>query len=125
MPNRSTAGGNVSVISVPLCCTTKESIVDLDDELCLCFHVTRRKVANYIRIEKPKHVAQLSDCYGAGTGCGWCRPFLQSMWEAANVGDVTNDNLPAAEEYAKNRSQYVNDGKGTPPPGATPIIGDE
>ena len=28
--------------------------MELDDELCLCFHVTKRKVVNYIRVEKPK-----------------------------------------------------------------------
>ena len=27
--------------------------MDLDDELCLCFHVTKRKVVNFIRLEKP------------------------------------------------------------------------
>ena len=26
--------------------------MELDDELCLCFHVTKRKVINYIRVEK-------------------------------------------------------------------------
>ncbi len=44
--------------------------MELDDELCLCFHVTKRKVINYIRVEKPSRPGQLSDCFGAGTGCG-------------------------------------------------------
>ena len=90
-----------------------------DDELCLCFHVTRRKVENYIRIEKPRHVAQLADCYGAGTGCGWCRPFLRQLFARAASDSAME--LPAASEYAKRRGQYVRNGKGTPPPGATPI----
>ena len=92
----------------------------LDDELCLCFHVTRRKVANYLRIERPRRVAQLSECYGAGTGCGWCRPFLQRMFEAAQSEDAS-DPLPSAEDYARQRSDYVRSGGGTPPAGATPI----
>ena len=91
-----------------------------DDELCLCFHVTRRKVANYIRIERPKRVAQLAECYGAGTGCGWCRPFLEQMFQAAQ-SDESNVELPTAEEYAHQRSDYVRSGGGTPPAGATPI----
>ena len=91
-----------------------------EEELCLCFHVTRRKVANYLRIEKPKRVAQLSECYGAGTGCGWCRPFLQRMFEAATRGDQTSPELPNADEYAQQRSKYVRSGRGTPPPGAGP-----
>jgi bacterioferritin-associated ferredoxin len=90
-----------------------------DDELCLCFHVTRRKVANYLRIEKPRRVAQLSDCYGAGTGCGWCRPFLERMFLAAQQADVAE--LPTADQYAHRRSDYVRSGGGTPPAGATPI----
>jgi NAD(P)H-nitrite reductase large subunit len=98
--------------------------MDLDDELCLCFHVTKRKVVNYLRVEKPKRAAQLADCYGAGTGCGWCRPFLQKLFEQAVAGGVTEVDLPTPEEYARLRTKYVRSGGGTPPPGATPI-GDE
>ena len=89
-----------------------------DEELCLCFHVTRRKVENYLRVERPRRAAQLSECYGAGTGCGWCRPFLKKLFEAAQ-GDQSAE-LPPADEYAAQRSDYVRAGKGTPPAGATP-----
>jgi len=92
-----------------------------DDELCLCFHVTRRKVANYLRIEKPQRAAQLADCYGAGTGCGWCRPFLKQMFQAAQAGDAGTAELPSADDYAHQRTDYVRAGGGTPPAGATPI----
>ncbi len=92
-----------------------------DDELCLCFHVTRRKVSNFLRIEKPKRVGQLSECFGAGTGCGWCRPFLQRMFEASQSGSAAEAQLPDAEHYANDRGEYVRSGGGTPPPGATPI----
>ena len=54
-----------------------------DDELCLCFHVSRRKVKNFIRIERPRLASQLSECGGAGTGCGWCRPMLRRLLEEA------------------------------------------
>jgi bacterioferritin-associated ferredoxin len=95
--------------------------MELDDELCLCFHVTKRKVINYLRIERPQRVGQLSDCHGAGTGCGWCRPFLEQLFEAAQASGECVADLPTAEEYARERSGYVRAGKGTPPPGATPI----
>ena len=89
--------------------------MDLDQELCLCFHVTRRMVINYIRIEKPRRVGQLSECFGAGTGCGWCRPYLKQLFEqAASEGTVESD-LPTAEQYAAMRQPYIDAGKGTPP----------
>lgn len=95
--------------------------MNLDDELCLCFHVTKRKVLNYLRIERPQRVAQLSDCYGAGTGCGWCRTYLQRLFEQHQTGVAAADGLPSAQEYAAGRTRYVQEGHGTPPPGATPI----
>jgi NAD(P)H-nitrite reductase large subunit len=113
-----------------------------DDELCLCFHVTQRKVINFLHVEKPRVASQMSECHGAGTGCGWCRPFLLKLWEthkegklptsremaAAESKNIAADDspidaiqLPTAAEYAKQRASYVKQGGGTPPPGATPI----
>src|SRR5947209_12396182 len=99
----------------------KPRSMQLDDELCLCFHVTKRKVVNFIRIEKPKRPAQLSECFGSGTGCGWCRPFLERLFEEAVLGGETSVDFPTPEEYAKLRGRYVRAGGGTPPPGAAPI----
>jgi len=98
--------------------------MDLNDELCLCFHVTKRKVVNFIRVEKPKRAGQLSECFGAGTGCGWCVPFLRKLFEQAVAGGETAVDLPTKEDYARMRSKYVHEGGGTPPPGATPIDGE-
>lgn len=95
--------------------------MELDDELCLCFHVTKRKVVNFIRIEKPKRAGQMSECFGAGTGCGWCRPFLQKLFEQAVAGGETEADLPTKEDYAKMRSKYVHETGAKPPPGATPV----
>jgi NAD(P)H-nitrite reductase large subunit len=94
-----------------------------DDELCLCFHVTWRKVINFLRVERPQRESQMSECHGAGTGCGWCRPFLKKLFEAAQADAATPD-LPTADDYACGRTNYVRAGKGTPPPGATPIDAD-
>jgi NAD(P)H-nitrite reductase large subunit len=95
--------------------------MELDDELCLCFHVTKRKVVNFLRVERPQRESQLSECHGAGTGCGWCRPFLKRLFEASRSNDATAAELPSADDYARGRTSYVQAGKGTPPPGATPI----
>jgi len=94
--------------------------VKLDDEVCLCFHVTKRKLVNYIRIERPRRPAQLADCFGAGTGCGWCRRYLERLFAAASHGQELEDD-PSSDEYASGRTDYVRAGGGTPPPGATPI----
>ena len=95
--------------------------MNLDDELCLCFHVTKRKVLNFLRVNKPQRASQMSECFGAGTGCGWCRPYLRKLFEASRQGAEATTELPDHSQYASGRTQYVKAGKGTPPPGATPI----
>ena len=93
--------------------------MELDDHVCLCFHISKRKVLNFIRIHEPRVPSQLAECGGAGTGCGWCIPFLKRYFENAKVGQ-REDDLLSAEEYAMQRGDYIHAGKGTPPPGATP-----
>ncbi len=82
-----------------------------DDELCLCFHITKRKIANYIRVEKPRRASQISECFGAGTGCGWCRPFLQRLFEQADATGTTSQELPEREEYSLLRKKYMDEKK--------------
>ena len=79
--------------------------MELDEELCLCFHVTKRKVVNFLRVEKPKRAGQLSECFGAGTGCGWCRPFLRRLFDESQQG-FTLEALPSSIEYAQQRAAY-------------------
>lgn len=105
--------------------------MNLDDKVCYCFHVTRRKLVNWARHNAPKVPSQLSMCGGAGTGCGWCVPFLKQIFrqELAERGGCASchsepeDALETltAEEYAALRAEYVKAGKGTPPPGAEPL----
>ncbi|QDU90827.1 BFD-like [2Fe-2S] binding domain protein [Pirellulimonas nuda] len=85
-----------------------------DEDLCLCFHVTRRKVENYLRIERPAAPSLLSECGGAGTGCGWCRPFLKRLFEAARKNEADAP-LPSSDQYAASRGSYIQAGKGKPP----------
>jgi bacterioferritin-associated ferredoxin len=93
--------------------------MQLDDEVCLCFHVSKRKILNFLRVEKPRRAGQLSECFGAGTGCGWCRSYLKRLFNEASGG--TSEADPTSEEYATQRAAYVRAGGGTPPPGATPV----
>ena len=95
--------------------------MELDDKVCYCFHVTRRKLVNFTRRRQPIVASQLSECGGAGTGCGWCIPFLKQIFNQAQCGGRTELEQVTPEEYALQRAKYVRDGKGTPPPGATPL----
>ena len=102
--------------------------MDLDDQVCYCFHVSRRKLVNFVKREQPRVASQLSQCGGAGTGCGWCIPFLKQIFrQEAEAGGgrespegVSLDVL-TPEEYARLRADYVKSGKGKPPPGAEPL----
>ncbi len=79
-----------------------------DDPVCLCFHVTRRKVVNFIRVEKPQRASQLSQCGGAGTGCGWCRDYLTRMLAAAKAGEDIGAALPEdSAGYAAGRAEHI------------------
>jgi bacterioferritin-associated ferredoxin len=95
--------------------------MDVDAKVCYCFHVSRRKLVNFIRLNQPKVASQLSECGGAGTGCGWCIPFLKQLHEQAKVGGGTDLEGITPEEYAQRRAAYIRAGKGKPPPGATPL----
>jgi bacterioferritin-associated ferredoxin len=99
--------------------------MDLDAKICYCFHVTCRKLVNFLRIEKPRVPSQLSQCGGAGTGCGWCIPFLKQLHEQAVAGGVTELESLSADEYERRRAAYIRSGKGKPPPGAMPLPPEE
>lgn len=90
--------------------------MELDDEICLCFHVTRRKLLSFLRVRRPRRASQLSECFGAGTGCGWCRPFLCQLFAERTGATPAAEPLPGRDEYARQRAEYIQDGQGTPPP---------
>ena len=95
--------------------------MNLDDKVCYCFHVTQRKLVNFIRRTQPRVASQLSQCGGAGTGCGWCIPFLKQLHQNAARGSAIELETLTPEEYERRRAAYIRAGKGTPPPGATPL----
>ncbi len=94
--------------------------MELDDKICYCFHITKRKIVNFIRIHKPRVASQVSECGGAGTGCGWCVPFLKRYYNETMQNETGNSGDLTPEEYARQRGEYIKEGKGTPPPGAEP-----
>ncbi len=85
-----------------------------DDKLCYCFHVSQRKIVNFIRIHQPRVPSEVSECGGAGTGCGWCVPFLRNLFDAVNANREASIEI-SPEEYANERLAYVQSGQGKPP----------
>lgn len=78
-----------------------------DDTICYCYHVAYRKLWNHARRGGLKRPSQLSDCLGAGTGCGWCIPILKRIFEAATeAGDGPQIEM-TPEEYAARRKAYI------------------
>jgi bacterioferritin-associated ferredoxin len=50
-----------------------------------------------LRARRPAVASQLSECYGAGTGCGWCRPFLRRLHQQIVVGTLTQADAARAD----------------------------
>ena len=95
--------------------------MELDAKVCYCFHVSKRKLVNFVRREQPRVASQLAECGGAGTGCGWCIPFLREIHKHGLSGDEDGLEPLTPEEYARRRAAYIRAGRGVPPPGATPL----
>jgi NAD(P)H-nitrite reductase large subunit len=77
-----------------------------DDHVCLCFHVSKRKIVNFCKRERPPCASQISDCLSAGTGCGWCIPFLKALHAQSLAGKDEPDLPLSPEEYAARRANY-------------------
>jgi len=85
-------------------------MMEPDENVCLCFHVSLRKLTNYMNREKPTVPSQLSECLGAGTGCHWCVPFLKQLHDQWSNGKQPNLTI-SPTEYASRRSKYRSTGK--------------
>jgi len=75
-----------------------------DDKICYCYGVTMRKLTNFSRRTKPDRPSRMTECLGAGTGCGWCIPFLVKIAQdpdAFRLVDLT------PQEYADRRKSYI------------------
>ena len=77
-----------------------------DDHVCLCFHVSKRKIVNYCRREKPPVASLISECLSAGTGCQWCVPFLKELHRQVLAGEENPDLQVSPEQYARERAHY-------------------
>ena len=75
-----------------------------DDEICYCYHVSLRKLVNFARRVRPVQPSRMTECLGAGTGCGWCIPFLTKIAkdpDRFDLGEISPD------QYADSRKNYI------------------
>lgn len=79
--------------------------MDPDDEVCLCFHVSLRKIRGYLGREDPPVASLISECLGAGTGCRWCVPFLKHLHAQHLRGELPDLRI-SPEKYTKARLEY-------------------
>lgn len=79
--------------------------MDPDDEVCLCFHVSLRKVRTFLARENPPVASLISECLGAGTGCRWCVPFLKHLHRQHQSGATPDLNV-SPQQYASARLTY-------------------
>ncbi len=81
-----------------------------DDHVCLCFRVSLRKINAYMARENPPVASLISECLGAGTGCGWCVPYLKHLHKQHEAGRVP-DIEGSADDYESGRSRFRSTGK--------------
>ena len=91
--------------------------MNLDDQICYCYHVPLRKLLSFARREKLSRPSQMSNCLGAGTGCGWCVPILKKIFERVQNEKQASgpENSEIVEmspsEYAAARADYLRSDK--------------
>ena len=98
-------GRGVSALASPLPLSFGNTL-DLDSQLCFCFHIPKRKIVNFVTQTRPRRASQISECFGAGTGCGWCIPFLKRIHRQVLCDEALDDDM-SLEEYEKLRSAYL------------------
>jgi bacterioferritin-associated ferredoxin len=95
--------------------------VDPDDRICLCFGVTLRKIRSYLERENPPVASLISECLSAGTGCGWCVPFLKELHRQHLEGEGLG---PSGEpDLRVSPDEYSNARVGFRASGQRPTIG--
>jgi bacterioferritin-associated ferredoxin len=99
--------------------------MELDDTICYCFHISKRKILNFIRVHQPRRASQISECGGAGTGCGWCVSFLKRYFAESDGQSSMSSDATTPEDYARQRAAYIQAGHGKPAAGAIPLPPDK
>ena len=81
--------------------------MDLDHKLCYCYGISKRKILNFVRQTRPRKPSMISQCFEAGSGCGWCIPFLVKIHRQVIAGEPVGDDGLSPEEYEGMRRRYI------------------
>lgn len=81
--------------------------MDLDHKLCYCYHVSKRKIVNFVKQTRPRRASQISECFGAGSGCGWCVPFLEEIHCQMMGGEALKPDSITPVDYEAMRQGYL------------------
>jgi len=84
-----------------------------DDHVCLCFGVSLGKIQSYLAREDPKVASLISECLGAGTGCGWCVPYLKDLHAQHQAGQRPTI-IGTPQDYQEGRLSYKKTGQREP-----------
>lgn len=80
-----------------------------NDHVCLCFGVSQGKIQNYLKREDPRVASLISECLGAGTGCGWCVPYLKDLHKQHQDGQQPTIE-GSFEDYTQGRLRFKQTG---------------
>jgi bacterioferritin-associated ferredoxin len=80
--------------------------MELDHKLCYCYGISKRKIVNFVRQTRPRRPSMISQCFEAGSGCGWCIPFLVKIHRQVLAGEPVGDDGLTPEEYEGMRRKY-------------------
>jgi len=90
-------------------------MTDPDREVCVCFHVPLGKLVKFHRLHGTRVASDFARCHGAGTGCGWCVPHLERLFEQLQRGAEPELEM-TFEEYKRRRLEYHKTKKPDLPP---------
>ncbi len=98
--------------------------MDPDDQVCLCYRVSLRKIRTYLERENPPVASLISECLDAGTGCGWCVPFLKHLHDQHTKGQPVDLRI-SPEAYANSRLSFKKSGEREIDPETTNPAGED
>ena len=68
------------------------------------------KIRAFLERENPSVPSLISECLDAGTGCGWCVPYLEQLHQKHAAGEAVELDVDH-EKYSEQRVTYNKTGE--------------